>query len=128
MARPSLISALSIGDLKSLIAEKKSRVTGLKKERAKLLKRLAQLDKEIGGSSTAGRRGTRPKNTMPLPDAIEAVLKSGKPLGVPAIAAAVQENGYKSSSPKFTAIVNQALIKDKKRFVKVERGVYSLKK
>jgi len=64
---------------------------------------------------------------MPLGDAIEAVLKSGKAMRVPDIAEAVQANGYKSSSPKFTAIVNQALIKDK-RFHATERGIYAAKK
>lgn len=131
MARPKKIDALSLSELQSLITERKSRVSSLRKERAKLLKKLAVVEREIerSGGEVDGKRvgGIRPRNAMPLGDAIEAVLKGGKPMRVPQIADAVEASGYKSSSPKFTAIVNQTLIKDK-RFHAVERGVYGVKK
>jgi hypothetical protein len=41
----------------------------------------------------------------------------------------VQAGGYRSSSDHFRAIVNQTLIKERKRFSPSgERGVYQLKK
>lgn len=132
MARPRKIDTLSLTELQSLISERKSRVAGLRRERAKLLKRLSDVEQEIerAGGELSGRRGggVRPRNDKPLSDAIEDALKGGKPMRVPEIAAAVQAAGYKSSSPKFTAIVNQTLIKEKKRFYAVERGLYALKK
>lgn len=131
MARPKKLDTLSLSELQNLISERKSRVSTLKKERAKLLKKLAAVEKEIeraGGDVGGGGRvrGVRPRNEMSLADAIDSVLKSGKPMRVPDIADAVMASGYKSSSPKFTAIVNQTLIKDK-RFHAVERGIYSKK-
>jgi hypothetical protein len=130
MARPKQTDALSIADLKRLISERKGRMKDLKKQRNKILKQLTKIEKqiEIAGGEVGGRRGgTRPKNSVSLVDAIAEVLKSGKPMRVPEIAKAVQDNGYKSTSPKFTSIVNQALIKDK-RFGAVERGIYAMKK
>lgn len=128
MARPKKLDALSLSELQSLISERKSRVSELRREQKKLLKKLDVIEKEIeraGGEAGSGRSrgGTRPRNAMSLADTIDSVLKSGKPMGVPDIADAVLATGYKSSSPKFTAIVNQTLIKDK-RFSAVERGVY----
>lgn len=132
MARPKQTDMLSIAELKKLISERKGRVADLKKHRNKLLKQLMKVEKQIeraGGDVAGGRRtgGIRPRNAMPLADAIEAVLKGGKPMRVGDISKGVQDNGYKSSSPKFNAIVNQTLIKDK-RFHAVERGLYGLKK
>jgi hypothetical protein len=128
MARPRTLDSLSVADLQKLIAERKRGQSGLRKQRAKLLKELAKIDKQLGNEG-GGRRGggTRPRNSMPLAEVLAEVLKSGKPMKVPDIAAAAQEQGYKSSSPKFTAIVNQTLIKDK-RFNATERGVYAMKK
>jgi len=131
MARPKQTDMLSIAELKKMISERKGRVSDLKKQRNKVLKQLAKVEKQIerAGGDAGGRRsgGVRPRNTMPLGDAIEAVLKGGKPMRVGEITSAVESNGYKSSSPKFTAIVNQTLIKDK-RFHAVERGLYAAKK
>jgi hypothetical protein len=41
---------------------------------------------------------------------------------------AVLATGYRSSSDNFRGIVNQMLIKDRKRFAQVERGIYQLNK
>lgn len=127
MARPSALDSLSVADLKRLIHEKKKGHSDLRKQRTKLLKQLAKIDKQLGGEGGRRGAGSRPRNSMPLADAIAEVLKGGKPMKVPEIAAAVMDAGYKSSSPKFTAIVNQTLIKDK-RFHATERGVYAAKK
>lgn len=131
MARPKSVEKMSVAELQRIIAERKSRVAELKKERRKLLKELTRVEREIerAGGSTGGRRSatSRPRNTMSLAAAIAEVLKNGKPLRVGEIADAVLKAGYKSTSPRFNAIVNQTLIKDKKRFEQVERGVYKLK-
>lgn len=128
MARPKFIEMLSVAELKKIIADRKSRVSELKKQRNKLVKQLRKLDAEIekAGGSAGRRGGIRPRNEMSLADAIAEALKSGKPMRVGDIADAVTKAGYKSSSPKFNAIVNQTLIKDK-RFEATERGVYKLK-
>lgn len=127
MARPSALDSLSLSDLKRLIHERKKGHADLRKQRNKLLKQLAKIEKQLGGESGRRGTGTRPRNSMPLAEAIADALKGGKPMKVPEIAQAVMDAGYKSSSPKFTAIVNQTLIKDK-RFHATERGVYAMKK
>lgn len=131
MARPKSIEKMSVAELERIIEQRKGKVAELKQERKKLLKELERIDREIerAGGSADGRRGgsSRPRNSMSLVAAIVEVLKNGKPMRVGDIADAVQKLGYKSSSPRFNAIVNQTLIKDKKRFESVERGVYKLK-
>jgi hypothetical protein len=52
---------------------------------------------------------------------------SGNSLSVSDVAEAVQKAGYKTSSPNFRTIVNQALLANKNLFRKVERGVYTAK-
>ena len=49
-------------------------------------------------------------------------------MSVPDIVEGVQAAGYKSSSPNFRGIVNQTLIKERKKFQSVSRGVYAMKK
>lgn len=47
-------------------------------------------------------------------------------MGVAELAAAVQKAGYRTNATtSFRTMVNIALIRNKKRFVKVERGVYT---
>ncbi len=41
---------------------------------------------------------------------------------------AVKSAGYKSNSASFKNIVNQMLIKERKRFQQVDRGIYGLAK
>src|SRR5690606_24020503 len=103
----------------------------LLQERKKLQNRIDQVDRQIqmldgsgGGAVTASGR----RNDRPLPDVIEAVLKkSSKPMKVGDIAQAVQAAGYRSNSANFRGIVNQALIKEKKRFTSPSRGYYHVK-
>jgi hypothetical protein len=40
----------------------------------------------------------------------------------------VQKSGYRSNSANFRSIVNQTLIKERKRFGQAGRGIYQLKK
>ena len=118
----------SIAELKSLLNQQRRNRVLLLNERKKLQNRLDQIDRQIsmldGGNGAAG--GGRGRNTAPLPDVIEAVLKkSSKPMRVGDIVNAVQQAGYRSSSANFRGIVNQALIKEKKRFQSPSRGLYT---
>jgi hypothetical protein len=65
---------------------------------------------------------------MSLVAALESVMKKGDPMGVGDIVDAVQSSGYRSRSANFRGIVNQTLIKEKKRFSSPGRGMYQLKK
>ncbi len=67
---------------------------------------------------------------MSLPDALDHVLRAGgKPMKVGDITDAVLATGYRSNSDNFRAIVNQTLIKERKRFAPSgERGTYQLVK
>jgi len=51
---------------------------------------------------------------------------NGKTMGVSDVAGAVQKAGYRTSSPSFRTIVNQALIASGK-FKRVGRGQYTAK-
>lgn len=132
MPRPSLGAGLSISALENILRDRKNRLGKLLKQRRKAQKELDQIDRQIQkiGGSAGGMGGGRARNEQSLPDAIQAVLqKSGKPMGVGDIVDGVQAAGYRSSSDHFRAIVNQTLIKERKRFSPAgERGVYQLKK
>ncbi|HZW08961.1 MAG TPA: hypothetical protein VFF69_03580 [Phycisphaerales bacterium] len=85
------------------------------------------------GASGAGRRGgrraaragggKRPRNAESLEVALAKVLK-GKTMGVSEVADAVQKAGYKTSSPNFRTIVNQALLRSE-LIKKTGRGAYT---
>jgi hypothetical protein len=73
-----------------------------------------------------GRRGPRTRNAANLADSLASVLK-GKTMGVSEVATAVQRAGYKTTSPNFRTIVNQALLANPSMFKKVSRGQYTAK-
>ena len=73
-----------------------------------------------------GGRGKRPKNKLNLVAALGKVLKK-ETLSVTDAAAAVQRIGYRTTSPNFRTIVNQALLANRKVFKKVGRGQYTAK-
>ena len=78
------------------------------------------------GRPPGSGRGSRPRNESGLVESLRRVL-SGNSLSVSDVAEAVQKAGYKTSSPNFRTIVNQALLANKNLFRKVERGVYTAK-
>ena len=134
MARPVSGTNLSIAQLEQILRQRKSEQQRLEQRRRKLQRQLDQLDTEIaaldGGAGGRGGRtgGGRVRNEKSLNEMIAAVLgKSARPMAVGDIEAAVRSAGYRSNSDKFRAIVNQALIKDK-RFGAASRGMYQLKK
>jgi hypothetical protein len=113
-------------------------VAKFEKQRARLARRLETLDNKIiglGGSAHNGAtrgirvgRGGRAQNAVSLPETLVRVLtKQGGPMAVKDIVAAVIATGYRTTSDNFRAIVNQALIKDK-RFAQTSHGNYAMKK
>jgi hypothetical protein len=125
---------LSIAQLEAMLESRRAKLGKLERLREGLQKRLAALDAEIaahGGSvSAAGigrRRRGRAHNARSLPDTIADVLNHHGKLKVSELVKAILATGYKTNSANFRSIVNQALIKDRKRFGAVERGVYALK-
>lgn len=79
-----------------------------------------------GAATGAPRRGRPPGkgNKTNLATALRGVL-SGKTMSVAEVSDAVQKAGYKTSSPNFRTIVNQALISNPSAFKKVARGQYT---
>ncbi len=135
MARPTTSASWNIQDLQRILTDRKRQLDKLMKKRDKAQKRVDEIDAEIskvsGGAMTSNGRGagSRARNDKPLPDYIEEVLaKAGKPMRVGDIDAGVRALGYKSNSKSFKNIVNQQLIKERKRFVQVDRGLYGLAK
>lgn len=138
MAKRALAS-VSVVELKAEINRRKKRIHTLVRKRNRLMEQLQRLDSEIeaeggsefvkmsGAASGGARRGggRRPRNEANLADSMVAVLQ-GKTMGVTELSEAVQNAGYRTSSPNFRTIVNQTLIKDK-RFKRVERGQYTVK-
>jgi hypothetical protein len=119
---------LSLGELQSMMRRQTNRLSKLKRERAKLLTKLAGIDREIASIDGASGGGVRARNPKSLVATLESVLsRSGKPMAVGDIVAAVKATGYRSNSENFRAIVNQTLIKES-RFAQASRGMYQLKK
>jgi hypothetical protein len=122
-------SHLSLSDLERMIRGRQRQLNKLQKRRAKVQRKLDALDENIteitgGGGDTAGRRA---RNGTNLPDAIAKMLARARgPTSVGDLAERVVAGGYRTSSGNFRAVVNVALIKDK-RFVNAGRGVYRLK-
>lgn len=117
----SLIS-MGSGELARELKRRKVVVSRLLRKRERLAERIAEIEAAMIGLGGAVLAGKRPQNESNLADALAKLLK-GNPLNVTDAAEKVQEAGYRTTSPNFRTIVNQALINDK-RFKRVSRGVY----
>ena len=142
MARPAT-AAFNIAQLERILQERRSELNRLERQRTELQRKLDGVDRQImklngslrgrrGGGGGAnggggGGGGTRARNEVSLVEAIEAALRGGKPMRVGDIVDAVQAGGYRSNSANFRGIVNQTLIKERKRFTAADRGLYQLK-
>ncbi len=140
MARPANGTTLNIAELQRILGDRQKQLNKLVRKRDKAQRTVDTIEAEIaklsggefaiGGGGTGragGGRGSRAKNDRPLPDYIEDAMKeNGKPMRVGEIVDAVRAAGYKSNSVAFKNIVNQQLIKERKRFAQIERGVYGL--
>lgn len=133
MPRPKLLG-MTISKLESMLNQQRSKKKDLLRERAKLELQLDKLDRQIasldGGSSGGGGLSSgRARNSKSLVETLTEVLeKNPKGLSIAEIVEAVQASGYRSSSPNFRGIINQTLIKERKKFDAVARGVYTVKK
>lgn len=134
MPRARAIDTLSVSEINQILRRKQKQLRKLQKARAQLVRKLKKIDDEIamiGGDGAGGavNGAGRVRNAKSLPDTLADVLaKAGKPMAVGDIVSGVRAAGYRSNSASFRAIVNQTLIKERKRFAQVSRGVYQLRK
>lgn len=123
------LRSLSVSELKQELRKlergDERRGRALLNRKAALQKKMDAVDAELSKLKLVGTGRLRPRNDSNLADALVSLL-TGKVLNVTRIAKAVQEAGYKTSSPNFRTIVNQTLIKDK-RIKRVGRGQYTAK-
>lgn len=134
----------TIEQLERELAAQKKQVASLQIRRAKLLTRLAKLDKSIASltgmhTGLAGEPKGKPwrrvakmgkahgKGGKSLPECIHnALAAEAKPMRVKAVQQAVLDAGYKTASKKGFYGMVAAALRDKKRFARVSRGVYKL--
>jgi hypothetical protein len=124
------LAGLTVSDLRRELVRRERRVGGLIRRRERLMAKVRELESQImahGGTSRGGAivLRKRPKNDMNLVEALSKVLKD-KVISVTDVSQAVQDAGYKTTSPSFRTIVNQTLI-NSGRFKRVERGKYTAK-
>jgi hypothetical protein len=124
---------MSIPQLQNALKQKQTEMDRLHRQRSGLSVQLQALDRQIirvAGDPRAisqGRSPRRARNNISLVAAIEQVLKAAKkPMSVGAIMDAVIDRGYHSTSSNFRGIVNQTLIKERKKFKQHSRGMYTL--
>lgn len=137
MAKRRSMQALTTAELHREIRRRERtesrQIRRLQRQRAKVVARLSEIEAEItraGGTVRGGRRGgasagRRPRNATNLVDALAGVLKNAT-MSVTEVAEAVQRAGYRTTSPNFRTIVNQALINNA-QFKRVSRGKYTAK-
>ena len=127
-------AAFNIAQLERILQDRRSELTRLERQRSELQRKLDGVERQIvklNGSMRGrrgGGRGIRARNEHSLIEVIEMAMRSHrKPMRVGEIVDAVQAGGYRSNSANFRGIVNQTLIKERKRFSAAERGLYELK-
>ena len=128
------LGGVSVADLQRELARRQRIAGTLLRKRSRLLKRVETLDTQLAHLGVASRGGVadsagagrkRPRNEMPLAHALAKAL-NGKTMSVTEVAEEVQRKGYRTTSPSFRLIVNQALLKGG-AFKRVGRGQYTLK-
>jgi hypothetical protein len=134
MARPKTGSNLSISQLESILNAHLAELQSLNKEHSRLSTQLAEVERKISalGGKARGRgrlNGARVKNEKSLVQTLEEVLSAAsEPMKVGDVVDGVLKAGYHTGSDNFRGIVNQTLIKERRRFVSAGRGLYSIKK
>jgi hypothetical protein len=132
------LSKMTIDQLRAEIARRQTGLPKLQKKRAKLLKAVGKLDRQI--AALGGQIEQPPKPKGRPTKAAKSTASSGKSLAqcirdvlggsrggmrVKDIVAAVQEAGYKSVAKDFYHLVAAAVRGDE--FKKLGRGIYKLK-
>ena len=130
----------TIEELTRELAAKQKKVGRLQKKKDALLTKVEAIDRRIGlltgaavktrGPAKNGRKTRRGRGPggKGLASYLQQVLAKASTAGLRAkeIAQAVANAGYKSASKNFYGIVAAAL-RDKNKFRRLRRGVYSLK-
>ncbi|MGV6815124.1 MAG: hypothetical protein ACWA5W_08970 [Phycisphaerales bacterium] len=121
------LDAMSLAELQAELNRREKGIRKLERRREKLLAELASIDADlaaVGALSATGGVRRRPRNEMNLVDSLAKVL-DGKTMSVTEVTGEVQKAGYLTTAANFRTIVNQALIRENKRFKKVSRGKYT---
>jgi hypothetical protein len=124
---PSNPLTMTTAELHAELQRRERNVRKLERRREKLLTDLSEVEQSLaaeGALSAAGGIRRRPRNEMNLVDSLAQVLK-GKEMSVTEVTQAVQQAGYMTTAANFRTIVNQALIRENKKFKKVSRGRYT---
>lgn len=127
--RPTNLGRVDLAVLHAELRRREKLVSRLRRKHASAMRRVATIEAQLdalGGKPTGRGRSLAVHNTTSLVDALAKVL-SGKTMGIPEMADAVQKDGYRTSSPNFRVIINATLIKFKDRFRRVARGQYTVK-
>ncbi|HWB20761.1 MAG TPA: hypothetical protein VG711_10700 [Phycisphaerales bacterium] len=139
----SKLTGFSFEDLERELSRRKAEATRLWERRRELLSELAEVEGELSRISVQFRgrrivgtrmrvqkdvrvaRGGRPRNALNLVESLRKAL-TGKTMSVAELVREVKSTGYKTTSPNFRTIVNQALLANRDVFKKVGRGVYTV--
>jgi hypothetical protein len=131
MAGTRAFADLSLNQLERIIARRRVEVQNLERRRAKLQRKVDAIDDRIralgGDGASRSGPGSRARNPQSLVATLEHVMSKGEPMSVTEIVDGVGRTGYRSNSDNFRGIVNQTLIKERKRFGNTGRGMYQLK-
>ena len=142
--RPSMLASAPTAELRKELERRQAMLQEIVQQRDALNAELTELQGLFGGESKiiingkprrgpgrppgqrapVGSRRGRGGNKTNLVTALRDVL-TGKTLSVSEVSDAVQKAGYKTTSPNFRTIVNQALISNPSVFKKVARGQYT---
>ena len=138
MAQVRVAKGFTISQLENMLEARRTQLTDLYRDRTRALREVAGIDDKIrrlGGNLKGGggvmnlNAGGRARNPKSLVATMEQVLgDAGKPLTVTEILEGVLGTGYRSNAANFRAIINQTLIKERKRFANTARGTYAVKK
>lgn len=134
----TILAKLTTADLTAELARREKTAGKLQAHRSRLVAQIQSIEKQLGslgvavgatpssGSSrtiTASSSRKRPKNDLPLPDAIIAAMEVGAIISPKEAAELVISNGYNTTSKTFGGQVANVLAKDP-RFKKMGRAQF----
>jgi ABC-type transporter Mla subunit MlaD len=126
---------LSVSHLERVLERRLTELKSLTRDRDRLQQKLDAVDNKIrslAGNAALARGSTstgRARNEKSLVKTLTDVLAgAGRPMKVGEILKAVQQSGYRSNAVNFRGLLNQTLIRERKRFSNTDRATYALKK
>lgn len=130
---PKAPGDMTLAQLEELLSARKSQLESLIRERAKLERELAQIDKKIasleGDTGGARRKITlsRPRNEKSLHAVVlELLSKNKKGYTLSDLAKQVLDTGYKTNSTNFPNVLYQCLYNSNKFYHDEKTGTYKL--